>query len=57
VARAVLRTLRQKDPPLRVPATWDAHLFALLRRMLPRRLYHLVLYRSLPQIGEWGPPR
>ena len=55
VARTILRTLAKKDPPLRIPATWDAHLFSLLRRLLPRHLYHRVLYASLPHISQWGP--
>ena len=55
VARKILKTALRKNPPLRVPATIDAHLFGLMRRFLPRRLYHWVLYRSLPQIKEWGP--
>jgi NAD(P)-dependent dehydrogenase (short-subunit alcohol dehydrogenase family) len=55
VARTILRTIRAADPPLRVPATFDAHLFSLLRRLLPRGLYHALLYRMLPSIGTWGP--
>ncbi len=54
VARAVVRTLHQRNPPLRVYATPDAHLFALLRRMLPRSWYHAVLYRALPHVRGWG---
>ncbi|MEE9385710.1 MAG: SDR family oxidoreductase [Nannocystaceae bacterium] len=54
VARTVIRTIRSRHPPLRVPATIDAHLFALLRRMLPRGLYHRVLYAALPGIRTWG---
>lgn len=54
VADAILRAMTLTDPPLRIPATWDAHLFALLRRLLPRLLYHWLLYRSLPHIKEWG---
>ncbi|HAB16987.1 MAG TPA: SDR family oxidoreductase [Verrucomicrobiota bacterium] len=54
VARRILRTLRQRRPPLRVYATPDAHLFALLRRLLPRGLYHGILYRALPHISAWG---
>ncbi len=54
VARCVRRTLRRRNPPLRVYATPDAHLFALLRRLLPRGLYHAVLYRALPHINAWG---
>lgn len=35
-------------PSLRIPGTIDAHFFGLLRRFLPRSLYHLLLYYSLP---------
>lgn len=54
VARIILRVIRQRRPPLRVPASPDAHLFAWLRRWAPRGLYHALLYRLLPRIGEWG---
>jgi short-subunit dehydrogenase len=55
VARKVIRTMEARRPALRVPATFDAVLFSGLRRWLPRRLYHWVLYRSLPSIRTWGP--
>jgi short-subunit dehydrogenase len=55
VAKVVLKTMRRRRPPLRVPATLDAWGFSLLRRMLPRNLYHGLLYRMLPQIDTWGP--
>jgi NAD(P)-dependent dehydrogenase (short-subunit alcohol dehydrogenase family) len=54
VARVVLRTLRRRHPPLRVAGTWDARAFGLLRRLLPRNLYHAVLYRRLPRVNVWG---
>ena len=54
VARVILRTLRRKRPPLRVPATPDAWMFAGLRRVLPRGMYHWLLYRSLPHVKAWG---
>ncbi len=54
VARVILKTIRRKHPPLRVAATWDAWLFSKMRRFLPRRLYHEVLYRALPGVGSWG---
>jgi NAD(P)-dependent dehydrogenase (short-subunit alcohol dehydrogenase family) len=57
VARCVRRTLQRRSPPLRVYATPDAHLFALLRRLLPRGLYHAILYRALPHIDAWGQRR
>jgi short-subunit dehydrogenase len=54
VARKIVRVLSRRDPPLRIPATWDAHVFTLLRRVLPRGLYHRVLYSLLPKVGSWG---
>jgi NAD(P)-dependent dehydrogenase (short-subunit alcohol dehydrogenase family) len=54
VAKTIVKTIRRRNPPLRVPATFDAHLFAWLRRLLSRRLYHWVLYRSLPEVRTWG---
>ncbi len=55
VARKVLGVIERTKPPLRLPATLDASLFALLRRLLPRPMYHWVLYRMLPGIRYWGP--
>jgi len=54
VARRIHRTIERRNPPLRVAGTFDAWLFALLRRMLPRRLYHVILYMLLPKIRTWG---
>ena len=56
VARKIVKTINRRNPPLRVPGTLDAYIFDLLRRVLPRRLYHWVLYRSLPGIAQWGKP-
>ncbi|MFT4688090.1 MAG: hypothetical protein ACI9OD_000283 [Limisphaerales bacterium] len=54
VANKIFDTIRADKPPLRVPATIDARLFSLLRRVLPRRIYHSFLYRCLPKIAKWG---
>jgi NAD(P)-dependent dehydrogenase (short-subunit alcohol dehydrogenase family) len=54
VAKVILRTMTRKHPPLRVAGTLDARLYTLLRRLLPRWLYHRVLYYALPQIRRWG---
>jgi NADP-dependent 3-hydroxy acid dehydrogenase YdfG len=56
VAKGVVRTLFRRNPPLRVYATPDAHLFAMLRRLLPRTVYHWALYRALPDVATWGKP-
>lgn len=58
IAARIVETIEREDPPLRISATPDARFFALLRRLLPRRLYHWVLYKNLPGIEAWGrPPR
>jgi NAD(P)-dependent dehydrogenase (short-subunit alcohol dehydrogenase family) len=58
IARTIVRAMNQRHPKLRIPATVDAWVFYYLRRALPRRLYHFVLYRSLPNISTWvGGPR
>lgn len=57
VVAAILRAMQAPRPPLRVPATWDAHVFAWVRRLLPRQVYHWVLYRSLPHVRTWGGER
>jgi short-subunit dehydrogenase len=54
VARVVVKTALRRRPPLRVSATFDAFLFSLLRRALPRTLYHAMLYRALPGVRGWG---
>lgn len=55
VAGIVLRTMQRRRPPLRVPATFDAFGFSLLRRIVPRSTYHWLLYRMLPRVDTWGP--
>jgi len=55
VAKKILRVMERRRPPLRVAGTVDARVFGLLRRLLPRQLYHEVLYRCLPGIRHWGP--
>lgn len=54
VARRIERALTMRSPPLRMSGTPDAFLFQMLRRVLPRRAYHALLYRALPNVGCWG---
>lgn len=56
VARRVVRLLHHRDPPLRVAGTFDAALFALARRLLPRGLFHRLLYAGLPEVWRWDQP-
>lgn len=54
VAKRIFKIARAKRPPLRSAGTPDAQLFFLLRRLIPRRLYHVLLYKLLPGIRNWG---
>lgn len=54
VARRVVGVIDDPHPSLRVAGTMDAFLFSAMRRLLPRDLYHEILYRNLPGIRTWG---
>ncbi len=54
IARRIHKVINSKNPPLRVPVTIDAYLFGLLRKLLPRSIYHWLMYYSLPKIYRWG---
>lgn len=55
VAKRIIRTMTQSRPAFRIRATPDVWLFMFMRRFLPQRLYHMMLYYGLPHIGEWVP--
>ena len=55
VADKVIKVIYSKNPPLRVAGTFDAIVFKLIRTLLPQRLYHFILYNTLPGIRKWGP--
>jgi short-subunit dehydrogenase len=55
IARRVIKIMQKKNPGLRIPVTIDAHFFGFLRRVLPRRIYHHLLYRNLPGVKTWKP--
>ena len=56
VARTVVNTAKARYPKLRVPGTIDMRLLWMMRRYLPQRIYHEVLYQMLPGIRHWGKP-
>lgn len=55
VAKRIYRICHRKRPPLRVAGTIDAQVFYIIRRILPRFIYHKLLYRTLPGVSRWGP--
>jgi short-subunit dehydrogenase len=54
IADKIINLIPQKNPPLRIPSTPDAWFFSLLRRLLPRKVYHRILFANLPDIKKWG---
>jgi short-subunit dehydrogenase len=54
IARKIVKIMAKKNPPLRAYATLDARFFHLLKRICPQKLYHIIVYRLLPNIRSWG---
>ena len=48
IASKIYRRIILKQAPLRVNVTFDAFLFSFFRKIMPRRLYHYILFRLLP---------
>jgi NAD(P)-dependent dehydrogenase (short-subunit alcohol dehydrogenase family) len=53
VARRIVEVLRQRDPPLRAHLTSEARLFFWMRKVLPGRVYHWMLYQALASLRTW----
>lgn len=54
IAKKIHRVINSSNPALRVPVTIDAYIFGLIRKLLPRKIYHALMYYSLPKIFRWG---
>jgi NAD(P)-dependent dehydrogenase (short-subunit alcohol dehydrogenase family) len=54
VAKLILKVIQTENPPLWIPATLDAIVFYYLRRLVPRRLLHPLLFFALPRSRHWG---
>lgn len=54
VAQLILLVVQTERPPLWVPAGLGAEFFYYLRRLMPRRLLHPLLFRFLPGVKHWG---
>lgn len=54
IAKRIQKVIESENPPLRVPITVDAYFFGLIRKILPRTVYHAVMYYSLPRVFKWG---
>lgn len=54
IAARIMHLIDSKNPPLWVPMTIDAKLFAFLRKVLPRTIFHKLMYQLLPESRKWG---
>jgi short-subunit dehydrogenase len=54
VAALILKVIRTENPPLWIPATFDASVFYYMRRLIPRRVLLPLLFLSLPRARRWG---
>lgn len=54
IAKRIRSVMDSANPPLRVPVTIDAYFFGILRKLLPRTLFHALMYYSLPRVYRWG---
>jgi NAD(P)-dependent dehydrogenase (short-subunit alcohol dehydrogenase family) len=55
VAHRISHILRKRNPPLRVHITLEAAVLFWVRKLLPPRFYHWIVYQFLPDIRRWGP--
>lgn len=53
IAKRILKLIHEKKPALWVPVTIDAHLFKVLRHLLPQHLFHYLMYKMLPNSKAW----
>lgn len=54
IANRIYNLTKMNNPPLWVSVTLDAHLFSILRRLLPRSLFHLLMFKMLPNPPAWS---
>lgn len=54
IAKLVLKVIRTQNPPLWIPATFDAWVFYYLRRLVPRRIFTMILFWALPRSAMWA---
>ena len=54
IAKKIHKVVDYENPPLRVPVTLDAYFFGIVRKLLPRTMYHALMYYSLPKVFRWG---
>lgn len=54
IAKRIVKVMHSSSSHFRIPATIDAWVFRLARKLLPRGLYHSLLYANLPHVHDWA---
>jgi short-subunit dehydrogenase len=54
IAKKIVNLIERDDPALWVTATQDATLFAILRKLLPKQIFHKIMFHLLPGSAAWG---
>jgi NAD(P)-dependent dehydrogenase (short-subunit alcohol dehydrogenase family) len=54
IAKKIYALMESRRPPLWKPATPDAILFGWLRKLLPKRVFHKIMFLMLPGSKRWG---
>ncbi len=54
IAHQISHVIGRKHPPLRIHITREAWVLYWVRKLLPPRLYHWLVYRLLPGVQGWG---
>lgn len=54
IAKKIIKLFTMRNPPLRLAVTPDVHVFKWLRRLLPARLFHTLIWWLLPGSQKWG---
>lgn len=54
IAKKIVQLMEAQDSPLWVTVTFDATLFAIFRKVLPKRVFHKIMFWLLPGSQEWG---
>lgn len=54
IAKKVLNLIESTNPSLWNPVTEDAYLFNMLRKSMPRKLFHKIMFYFLPGSKTWG---
>lgn len=54
IAKKIEKLIETESPPLRVRVTWDAKIFALIKKLLPSSLFHHIMFLFIPGTKHWG---